>query len=276
MALARRLGDVKAEGRALHLLGGANLPSPAIAIEFLEQALTLHKTTDDWPWQAVTLNLLGLATLRNGDIAKGVTLLEEAAGVSVAHGEMWCRALALISLGSAMRATEAPARTIRVDRESLREALALGDGIVTSEALLGLGGVLATANRAADAVRFFGAAEAVRETVGLSLRHLMVPHVYERDLAAARQALAPDAFAAAWAAGRLIAPADLLEAAGEAVAAATGSPLAPHPDAPPEKLTPRELDVPRVVAEHRTDRREDLRPDPRPDYGCAPRHEHLR
>lgn len=255
VALARQLGDDLSVGKALLLLGNPALfADPRQAIEILEQSLAVLGEVQDHVWQSLALMGIGMTAQRMGDAERAVSSHENAVALSAEHGEVWCRVLALINLASVVRGGGNTERAVNLYAESLREALGLGDGIVTSEALLGLGGVLAAANRAADAARFFGAAEAVRETVGLSLRHLMAPHVYERDLAAARRAMEPDAFAASWAAGRLIAPADLLEAAREAVTAATGSPPAPRADGPAEKLTPRELDVLRLVAEHRTDR----------------------
>lgn len=75
----------------------------------------------------------------------------------------------------------------------------------------------------------------------------MLPAVYARDLAAAKRALSPEAFAASWVQGRGLERAELLSTAWATRAMVTGSGLATPQSSghPTISLTARERDVPR-------------------------------
>jgi len=77
----------------------------------------------------------------------------------------------------------------------------LGDQRGIAESVVGLGAVAAFEGRAETAARLFGAAEASLETLGAELWPSN-RGVYERSVAAARTALDPAVFEAAWKAGR--------------------------------------------------------------------------
>lgn len=66
-----------------------------------------------------------------------------------------------------------------------------------------LGGVAAYEGRPADAARLIGAADRAREELGTSLPE-GEKVAYDRYLAAAKEALGPEAFVAAWAEGRAL------------------------------------------------------------------------
>jgi DNA-binding CsgD family transcriptional regulator/tetratricopeptide (TPR) repeat protein len=255
LTLARQLGDERAAGRALHLLGGAALVTqPDQARALLEQALALHEATHDHGWHAMTLVLLGLTVQRLGDQVRAVSALDEAIALSTETGEVWAQAMALHSLGALMRFRGDPTRAAAHYAESLDLALELGEGIVANEALLGLAGVLVDVGQAQQAAQLFGAAEALREAVGISLRHLMVPDQYERDVQATQNCLTDEVRATAWAAGRVTPPRELLAAAR----AALGSPVSrTHVISGPATdqhggLTAREREVLHLLAEGRT------------------------
>ena len=106
--------------------------------------------------------------------------------------------------------------------------------------LLGLGLVAALRGRPARAARLWGAAEPLRERLGLALSHFeLVTFGYERDLAAVRSALSESTFDAAWAEGRAMSPEQAFEYA-------LGEP--PHEENT-HPLTRREMEVLRLVAE---------------------------
>ena len=69
-----------------------------------------------------------------------------------------------------------------------------------ADALDGVAGVAAARGQAERAARLHGAAAALREQLGATVVPWEHP-AHERDLAAVRAALEPEAFAAAWAAG---------------------------------------------------------------------------
>jgi hypothetical protein len=87
----------------------------------------------------------------------------------------------------------------------------------TKEMGLGLAqfAVLAAAQgQAVRAARLFGAAEAVRESLGVALVTADLP-AYEQSVASARAGLAPDAFSSAWQEGRDLALAEAVSLALE-------------------------------------------------------------
>jgi hypothetical protein len=70
-------------------------------------------------------------------------------------------------------------------------------------ALEGAAGVAGAHGQPERAARLFGATDAVRTALGVPVRPVDRPR-YDRDVSAVRTALGPDAFAAAWAAGRAL------------------------------------------------------------------------
>jgi tetratricopeptide (TPR) repeat protein len=118
---------------------------------WLGRALALHVEQQDWLWQILALTTLGMAAQRIGNSARAVATHEEAVTLSAEHGEVWCQALARNNLASMVRVRGETARAVDLYGESLELALDLGAGIVTSEALFGLGGVFASSNASARA-----------------------------------------------------------------------------------------------------------------------------
>ena len=112
--------------------------------------------------------------------------------------------------------------------------------------------VLAIQGEPARAARLWGAAEALRETMGAGIWPVERA-LYERSVAAARALFEERAFAAAWAEGRTMPLEQVLAAQGPAAMLA---PIpAGHPSAPPAKssvpspagLTRREHEVLRLL-----------------------------
>ncbi len=104
------------------------------------------------------------------------------------------------------------------------------------------------------AARLWGAAEALREAIGMNLSPFDQAHSrYEERLAAARSLMDEETWEAAWARGRAMSPEEAIEYAlseGEAV-----SVLEPPPDTGgPEVLAPREREVAALVARGLTNR----------------------
>jgi non-specific serine/threonine protein kinase len=106
--------------------------------------------------------------------------------------------------------------------------------------------------RAKQAARLFGATAALFERLGYSDPWPSEREFRERDETPARSALSPDEFAAAWAAGRAL-PLEVAIAEAFAVAEVVAAERSVKPEVP-AGLTPRELEVLRLVAEGRSDR----------------------
>jgi DNA-binding CsgD family transcriptional regulator len=143
--------------------------------------------------------------------------------------------------------------------ESLAMAARGGDskGLIPS-CLEGLADVVAAQGEFTWAARFLGTAEDLREALGTPL-----PPVdraaYERSVAATHAQLGGQAFAAAWAEGRTMTPAQALDAQGPVTlpqpfpAAPSSTPQAQSPTTSPGGLSARELEVLRLLATGLTD-----------------------
>jgi len=169
----------------------------------------------------------------------------------------------LANLALIARDQRNPARAAALYRESLTLSWDQRDSWGMVEALVGLADVAAARGHATTAVRLFGAADAIGESIGLSLQ----PYVrdrHERALAAARRALGAAGAAATWDEGRALPAA---QAVAEALALDTDAGATPVPAATASGtaapamvagqaagLTPRELEVLGLLAAGRSSR----------------------
>jgi DNA-binding NarL/FixJ family response regulator len=137
----------------------------------------------------------------------------------------------------------------------IRERLALSwDGWALRWCLEELGILAALCGEAERAAHLLGAAEVYRELLGVPFP-AVVSSDYQAPIEAAKATLGEAAFAAAWAAGRQL---TIDEARTEAALVATDWQPAPPPPldgaAAALGLTPRELEVVRLVAAGRSNR----------------------
>jgi DNA-binding NarL/FixJ family response regulator len=136
--------------------------------------------------------------------------------------------------------------------ESIAAAEEIGVSRIVMGAVAGLAGVALARGQPERAVRLLGAVEAARETSGVG-RISHAPYA-ERIAADARARLGESAFAAAWKQGQAV----LFEnALADAVALdSSAGEQPPHVDSDVSGfgLTPRELDVLRLLVEGRSDR----------------------
>ena len=152
------------------------------AVSQLEEGLALCRELGDLRNTSMCLFLLGMIELKRGDLDRGASLLEE----------------------GALLARELKGR--------------LGGAYYG----LGLGKVSALRGRPVRAARLWGAAEALREQMGMLLSQFDLAHSgYERDLAAVISALDEASFDAAWAEGRAMSPEQVFEYALD-------EPITPH------------------------------------------------
>jgi predicted ATPase/DNA-binding CsgD family transcriptional regulator len=262
-AAALRLGQ-----EALHLATVHGYPGGearawfmlAMAREFqgdLEQALPLHrkaveriKEVDATHWTSRLVACLADALYMEGDLNQAEVLAGEALTLSRTAGHAWSEVLALGVLAH-----------IAVDRAEYAEGLRLGvqhiDVAQTLGARLGIGGALGTLagvflaiGQPERATRLLAAGRALGDTIAVVP---LVHHLYyERVLTEARHCLDEQAFTSAWAAGSALSPeealADILREAEpfrRQTAAVAGNAA---------DLTPRELEVLRLVAAGRSNR----------------------
>jgi non-specific serine/threonine protein kinase len=192
----------------------------------------------------------GEIALAAGDLAGAARSLKEAERRQRAPGQTWGLSAILRWRGDLARARGDLAGALAHYRESLALAGDSGHRLWQADALEGVAAVAAAWGQPERAARLHGAAAAVREQMGEAVPPWVRP-ARERDLAAARAALAPDAFDAAWAAGAAL---PLEAAVAEAIAdpraglTASGAPPTADPAAA-LGLTPREVDVLRLLAQ---------------------------
>jgi hypothetical protein len=94
-----------------------------------------------------------------------------------------------------------PEQPLALLRESAALLVPLKDVRCAHICLEDIAGVLCAHGRPTDAARLFGAAEALRELIGKPLTRAQIV-THDRDVVTVKHQLDPEAFAAAWAAGR--------------------------------------------------------------------------
>src|SRR5207248_9721759 len=127
----------------------------------------------------------------------------------------------------------------------------LGEKWVIAVSLVRLGEVVAAQQKLAWAAQLWGAADALRDAIGVP-----IPPVeradYERSLSAARVHLGERAFAAAWTQGRAMTPEQALAAQGQKPTPLPIITISPPPTYP-AGLTAREVEVLGLLADGLTD-----------------------
>jgi tetratricopeptide (TPR) repeat protein len=173
-------------------------------VRFLfEEALRLRREVGHKFSVAVTLGILGNVARRQGDYERAAALLQE--GLAIQR-EIGNRGLIIESLNALAHVArdrgDYEAARARYE-ESLAHGRARGDKRRIAVALEGLAAVAKAAGDRARAVRWFGAAAALREACGALLLPNEQPE-HEAHLAALHTALCGEDFAAAWSAGQAL------------------------------------------------------------------------
>jgi non-specific serine/threonine protein kinase len=254
LALSREDGDPTGIAHALTALGwiAEYRGRFAEARTFYEEALEVGRRLEDRSWFAWSMRNVGMQAFRLGQIEAAERRLNEAVALFRREGLRFGAAFALTNLAE-----------IALARGDLARAAALwhdwvdhlsGNVVRLPYFLRGLAEIAAASGQTRWAARLLGAEEAHREQIGSTL---MPSHVvgYEQTVEDVRAALGEDAFAAAWAEGRRLS-AD--EARAEAVRVVDAIVAALEPKQPRDcgdhGLTPRELDVLRLLAAGHSDR----------------------
>ena len=177
----------------------------ASAVAQFEAARGLLRALGDSDGAAFTLWNLGRVARLQGDAVQALTLLEESLAQFRGQDNQIGAARALLELGRVARLQGTGDRALRLFRESLVLQYERGGNVWVSECLAAMAGAIGA--RAPDpaearaATRLFGAAAAIRDTVGAPVPAVARPD-YERDVAAVRSLLDEASWTAAWAEGR--------------------------------------------------------------------------
>jgi non-specific serine/threonine protein kinase len=206
LALSREQGDKAGAAISLAYLGMA-----AVQVGDIERVMPLREEARTLRWELVDrraiahlLVFLGWAALHERDLERAVDLLEEGLALNRELGDMRGTAVCLSTLGIIMLIQgdlERAAKRFEGDMRILRN---LRDKQGTAYCLLGLAAVAALQGRPIRAARLWGAAEALREAIGLPLSPFdRANYDYEGYQVAARTRLDSEAtWKEAWAEGR--------------------------------------------------------------------------
>ncbi|HYO31134.1 MAG TPA: NB-ARC domain-containing protein, partial [Thermomicrobiales bacterium] len=259
----RDVADARGVATVLILLGFvANLRGDFDrAVPLLEEAVSVAGSMAD-PRQATALSGSALANLGDavrfqGKLPQAAAHCGEALRLHRAIGYDLGVVHDVVDLGLVARdGADWPEAAERF-REGLRLATPSGERRYIVVALEGIATVLAATDRAEAAARLFGAAERMRETTGVTQDFPADQAANERARATVQATLGEPAFAATRAAGRAR---SLEQAVNEALAepppetpTAGAARQGPRPGGGrPGALSPRELDVVRLLAAGRT------------------------
>jgi predicted ATPase/DNA-binding NarL/FixJ family response regulator len=229
LVLARELSDMAQIARALNNLGYFSLLQSNLvqAKALAEEGLMFIRELEDKELLLATLETLGSINLSQGDLERAIEFFTE--GLSKAQ-----------ELGNETLITEG--LSLELERKSL-----------IGWHLMGFARVAVTQNQLIRAARLFAAGE-----VRYDVNREMSPDErddYERTIDSVRSRLGEQVFAAAWAEGRAMTPAQAL-AVQESVITDTSTPSGQSSTLPsrsrsssPDELTEREVEVLRLVAQ---------------------------
>jgi tetratricopeptide (TPR) repeat protein len=173
----------------------------AAARDQLEEGLSLFRQLGDRRGIAWALNSLGNVADAEGDYASARERHEQSLSIRRELGDRQGIAWSLHSLGNAAHLLGASAAARAMLEESLSLFRELGDRKGVVDSLGGLIAVMLAQAEVPKAVRLWGAAHALRESIGAPLSPLG-QEKQDRQIAQARLGLGSEAFAAAWEQGR--------------------------------------------------------------------------
>ena len=264
LAMQRELGNKRGIGWSLFHLAWVRFLSQSdltTVSPLLAEAGALFREIGDRWGTAESCQLLGQLTLQQGDVGRARTLLEQCLTLFREIGNRRGFARALSQLGDVAAIQQNWARARMFYEESLTEAQEAGDKFQIASCLEGVAGITAAGGASLAqvlwAAQLWGAAEALRETMGAPLPP--VEHAaYEERVAAARSSTGKRIFSAYWAQGRTMTPEQAL--AGQRKATIPSQPSTELASIPPKNaaaklagLTAREMEVLCWVARGLTD-----------------------
>jgi non-specific serine/threonine protein kinase len=252
LACCQDVGDALHQTQALIGLGAlASLQgNPGRGSAFIEEALVAAQSVADQRLAAimagaVSINLGGVAWLQ-GDRSLAVHRLNEGLRRMRSAGHTVGIMQAVGDLGDLARGRGEYAEALGFYHEVLDLGRKHPRTRQVVDAIEGVAVVTVVLGRVERGARMLGATEAFRDWIGLRLRVADNQPALEQAVVAVRAVLGEAAFAAAWAAGRKLSPA---QAVDEALGLATASP----PPRPSGSMTPRETEILRLLAVGWTD-----------------------
>jgi predicted ATPase/DNA-binding CsgD family transcriptional regulator len=212
-----------------------------LARQLLREALAVIESIGARWGSANALRDLGIIAQYEANYAEARSLFQQSLAICTELEQEWGIAYALASLGTTeLRDGDTAAAVPRL-KESLVLGSKVGDKHIIAQCLEGLACAAAEEGKAQGAATLWSAAEALREATGAPLSPPDREY-NERAMAATRTRVDPQTWDAAWAEGRAMPLEEVV-----ALALQT-SERRPGEAAYPDDLTPREVDVLRLVA----------------------------
>ena len=257
LALSEEIGDTWGAAAALNLLGVVARADGAWdrAAAIFTQALTLFQAQARVEWAALALLNQGSVSYWQGEWERATALITEALVLFREEDDAYGAAVALSDLGLVATHGGDRARAAALFADSLAAWQQVG----TKEGLIDWLARVATLAAANDqpalAARLLAAAERARETIGYSFEPPELAR-QQRVLDDVQAALGEAAFAANMLAGRGYSLAEATAEAVQLLTALSGAAVAAAKDEEPTPfgLTPRELDVLRLLVDGLSDR----------------------
>lgn len=232
------------------------LDKQAAARAMYEEEAALSRALEDNRGLALALLGLGWIASQGGDDATASAHLEQALALQRALGEQWTMTFTVNLLGEVVQRRGELARADSLYREGLVLAHSVGDRASLAHVLQQVAGLALAAGHDQQAARLFAAAAGQAVPGGGTVFYTLAsPGERSAALERVGARLGKDVFAACWAEGQALTPAQAVDyalALPDMSAAAPASVL-PHQVtrtvANPEGLTAREFEVLRLLAE---------------------------
>ena len=203
--IARQSGDARGIAVALNNLGWVadQQGDYARARALYQECLPIAREVGDKIAIANTLLNLGLTVEQQGESVSARALMEESLSTFRDIGHKSGIALVLLNLGNLAESQTDLALAEGYFSESLKLRHEANEKRPIARNLDGLAQVDWAQGQPARAARLFGAAEALRESLGIPILPIYLPE-HQREVAAVRTALGETAFEKEWAAGRAL------------------------------------------------------------------------
>ena len=221
-----------------------------------EESLAIFRELREPLGEGFSLNNLALAAYGDGDLDLARTYCEESLAIFRRVDVRNAMVDVLPTLGAILDAAGDPAGAFAALTEALQLALRVGPRWEVAAILEGIAGVAAGQGQDLLAVELASAAAALRAEIGVPVRPNFQADL-DRTLARARAALGEETFAGAWTRGQERPLSDVIVAAAEVRITATASESRPVSIRETDRrsgLSPRELDVLRLLVDGKTDR----------------------
>ncbi len=259
----RLLGDKQNIATSLYRLGlvawaRGNYP---LAQSLTEDALSLYYQVGTKEGIADSLLVLSYAAIEQSEYSRARELAEQGLLLFREIGDQWAMAYTLLGLARVVLLQGDAVTAQTLTEESLAISIELGNMGGIASCLEQLAEISAAQEQLVWAALLWGAAENLRETTAISLESTQQAD-YERAVNAVRNKLGEETFNSAWLQGRRMTPVEAIAAQESLITQASQEAKQQQASSTsttkqkvsyPSGLTPREVDVLRLVAQGLTD-----------------------